>query len=131
MIDAAEPRRGYEYDERSEAGQQPYFTRKKDGARLVSRRYKLRILAVSPSILHVSYTERRTFSHEDKPELAGVLQGSDLLCIQEEHQIYLRTAVITAKVSLETGSITFYKTNPGLRSQKRGRMKWRNSLPIV
>ncbi len=101
--------------------------RTEHGVILVSRRYKLRILAVSPSILHVSYTERRTFSHEDKPELAGVLQGSDLLCIQEEHQIYLRTAVITAKVSLETGSITFYKTNP----EKRGRMKWRNSLPIV
>ena len=52
--------------------------RTEHGVILVSRRYKLRILAVSPSILHVSYTERRTFSHEDKPELAGVLQGSDV-----------------------------------------------------
>lgn len=86
--------------------------RTEHGVILVSRRYKLRILAVSPSILHVSYTERRTFSHEDKPELAGDLQGSGLSCLQEEHQIRLRTAVITAEVSLETGSITFYKTNP-------------------
>ena len=70
--------------------------RTEHGVILVSRRYKLRILAVSPSILHVSYTERRTFSHEDKPELAGDLQGSGLSCLQEEHQIRLRTAVITA-----------------------------------
>ena len=81
------------------------------GVVLTSKRYKMRILAVSPSILSISYTERRTFSHEEKPELAGNLPGSDLLCTQEKYLIRLRTAVITAEVSRETGSIAFYKTN--------------------
>ena len=87
-----------------------HVKRTNHGVVLTSKRYKMRILAVSPSILSISYTEKRTFSHEEKPELAGNLPGSDLLCTQEKYLIRLRTAVITAEVSRETGSITFYKT---------------------